>query len=978
MPESVIKYSDLIAEDDTFIEIFANIEKLKKELLDLTKVTQKQLSVVNPNEEKKIEELTKEVERLTKQKKELDKQEKKAITTRKKLQDLDDKELIAREKQKIVNRERVQIAKQTAILQSKEVGQIERLRAQLALTTITWKKLTDEEIKNNSVLDKSGKTAAKVIADKRRLTEQLKRLEKQTGDTRRNVGNYGDALGRVGKLAARVFVGRSIFDGLRRIGAGFSSLIEKNKETSESAASVSASIGKVGIFLEKIGLTIINVVAVPLASLISGFEKFSEAVFGINIGANQASEGVKDLRNEFNAEIEVLKRGNISTEARKQLITDINKKYKDYLPNLLDENATLDDITKAQNAANIAFEKKIILLASEEQFVDITKRRLDALREEAKLQRQLTKGEEKRNQAISRANNSIKSGVNQRLTDARREIAQTQGRIAANKILLEQIEEEKKQLDEVIKANGINTADFIKNQKKKTAATKKSNKEETKSFKDNTKQRLEAIEKLQDDLEKSEAKSIKDAQNRALRLEQLRFEAVREGREEALQKIIKLQEEQEKNIREQFGKDSEELKQFIKKRDDEILEINEVFNKQEIVDLEQHENNKLKIKKDFQDKSDKEFEAARNKELEANEEFYDEQEEKELEAASKRIASKIGLLTEEEKEQRNFERRLTDAKIQNIKDSNKKELELQKELFKRKREDIEADDKLTIAQKKLLLAELEKEEISFFEKDSKKRFEELTQGIIESSKKIGEAIVANFQKQSELATSLVEQQAEAVDTQRERAEQGLTNTLKFEQEQLAQREAERIRAQQKAQSAAKILTLFSLVSSYAASGDTNALARGLVDFSLLTALETALSGFEEGGYTGSDSSNKTVKGVVHANEFVLTAEQTKRYGLTNKSAGDFGEAMTDYFNEQSPLLTNRYKQQNETFSSQVNTAKYADFSVLEAEVRAMRQTLQNQQNNDFEVERMTDYFVDIAKRVTKNRMTTIKKVRKRI
>tara|TARA_R110001606_G_scaffold106931_4_gene231531 strand:+ start:5814 stop:8561 length:2748 start_codon:yes stop_codon:yes gene_type:complete len=915
MPESVIKYSDLIGEDNTFIEIFANIEKLKKELLDLTKATQKQLSVVNPNEEKKIEELTKEVERLTKQKKELDKQEKKAVTTRKKLQDLDDKELIAREKQKIVNRERVQIAKQTAILQSKEVGQIERLRAQLALTTITWKKLTTEEIKNNSVLAKSGKTAKQVIADKRRLTDQLKKLEKQTGDTRRNVGNYGDALGRVGKLAARVFVGRSIFDGLRRIGAGFSSLIEKNKETSESAASVSASIGKVGIFLEKIGLTIINVVAVPLASLISGFEKFSEAILGINIGANRASEGVKDLKNEFNAEIEVLKRGNISTEARKQLITDINKKYKDYLPNLIDENATLDEITTAQNAANLAFEKKIILLASEEQFVDITKRRLDALREEAKLQRELTDGETKRNRAREVNNTSIKSGVNQALTAANVQIAGTQGRIAANKILLEQIEEEKKQLDEVIKANGINTKDFIKNQKKKTAATKKSNKQEKKSFEDNTKIRLEAIEKLQDELEKSEGKNIKVAQERAFRLEQLRFEAQREGREIALQKIVKLQEDQEETLREMFKNDKEKLKLALEELNNEFLQIQGLFFDQEILDLEQHEQKKLDIREKFGIKT-----------IEINtirlQDTIDAQQDKELAALKDLEAKKNEALKESE--------------------------------AVRQRQEQDAAEK------------------------RKEREKELTQGIIESSKKIGEAIVANFQKQSELATSLVEQQRESIETQQQRAQEGLTNTLKFEKDQLAQREAEQIRAQQKAQSAAKILTLFNLVAAYAGSGDTNALARGLVDFSLLTALETALSGFEEGGYTGSDSSNKTVKGVVHANEFVLTADQTKRYGLTNKSAGDFGEAMTDYYNQQSPLLTNSYKQQNETFSSQAKTAKFANFSVLEAEVRAMRKTLQKQQNNEFEVERMTDYFVDIAKRVTKNRMTTIKKVRKRL
>lgn len=827
MPESVIKYSDLIGEDDTFIEIFANIEKLKKELLDLTKATQKQLSILNPNEEKKLEQLTKEVERLTKQKKELDKQEKKAVTTRKKLQDLDEQELIAREKQKIINRERVQRAKQLAILENKSIGRIERLRAELSLTTLRWKKLTAEEIKNNAVLDKTGKTARQVVKDKKRLTEQLKKLEKQTGDNRRNVGNYNSALGKTGKLAARVFVGRSLFDGLRRIGSFFTELIDKNKEFNSTLGGISEGFSGVSNALSFAGTRLLEFLAPAINFVTDALTKLPAFFAGVGAAAFQFAKQTGDRFRRFGLQVQV-----------------IFERIRRNIPFGETDTATID--------ANIARLRAQIQAIDNDQ-TSVTQAFNEAFDATLKAQEDFAKQQEENEKR-----------------EARR---------------AKQIEKQNKLL-----------------QVQNTILT-------------NNEARIKAIEKLQDDLEKSEADSIKDAQERAFRLEKLRFEAVREAREEALKKIIKQQEEQEKIIREQYGKDSEELKKFIEKRDAELLEINGLFFNQQLLDLEQHEQNKLDIRKKFAVKT-----------IEINtitlQDSIDEQQDKELEALEKSEAKK------------NEARKLAEAV--------------------RQRQEEDAAEK------------------------RKEREKELTQGIIESSKKIGEAIVSNFQKQSELATSLVEQQAEAVDTQRERAEQGLTNTLKFEQEQLAQREAERIRAEQKAQSAAKILTLFNLVAAYAGSGDTNALARGLVDFSLLTALETALSGFEEGGYTGSDSSNKTVKGVVHANEFVLTAEQTKRYGLTNKTAGDFGEAMSDYYNQQSPLLTNSYKQQNESFSNKVNTAKYADFSILEAEVRAMRQTLQKQQNNDFEVERMTDYFVDIAKRVTKNRMTTIKKVRKRL
>ena len=242
----------------------------------------------------------------------------------------------------------------------------------------------------------------------------------------------------------------------------------------------------------------------------------------------------------------------------------------------------------------------------------------------------------------------------------------------------------------------------------------------------------------------------------------------------------------------------------------------------------------------------------------------------------------------------------------------------------------------------------------------KKNLEDLTDGLIESSKKIGQAIVDIFEKESDAISKLVNEQQKAVETQQQRAQDGLTNTLKFEKDELAKREGEKIRAEQKAKNAAKILALYSLVSAYAQSGDANALQRGLVDFALLPALESAFDGFEDGGFTGSDSSNKKEKGVVHANEYVVTQSDVDKFGLRDKSGSEFGESMSDYFNALSPLLLNTYDQQNTQFSNGTKHTNQVDFSRLEHEVRAMRQAFQNQQRNDFDIENMTDYFVDIA------------------
>ena len=243
--------------------------------------------------------------------------------------------------------------------------------------------------------------------------------------------------------------------------------------------------------------------------------------------------------------------------------------------------------------------------------------------------------------------------------------------------------------------------------------------------------------------------------------------------------------------------------------------------------------------------------------------------------------------------------------------------------------------------------------------------------ISDTANKVGATIVDTFNKQAELASSLVEDQADAVETQRQRAEQGLSNTLAFEQEQLAQREAERIRAEKAAKQAAELLTLFNLVSAYAASGDTNALAKGLVDFSILKALE---SGFEEGGYTG-DNGKSQISGVVHGREYVVTAEDTKKYGLVGKSGADFGEAMSDYF--YSPLQQNMYPEQTDRFKKNVQNQS-SQVSRLENEVREMRRAFERMPKNEFDMVRLTDHIVEISKRVTQNRMSKISKHKKRL
>ena len=858
MADSVIKYSDLIGEDDTFDDIFANIDKLKKELSDLAKETQAGLELINPNNEKALKAAVAQVEQLAKAKKKLDTEEKKAVKTKKKLADLTNEELVQREKLKIANRERVQRAKQIAILTNKEAGEIEKLRAKLSLTTLQWKKLTKEELNNT----KKGKD---LIATKRKLTLQLKKLEKQTGDTRRNVGNYTSSLGKLGKVAAGLFVGRNLVSAIRNVGGALVDLFQENKKGNEDFERLDRTItGVVGNF-KQFGVQLLQVVVPVIQKAIRLFQFFGEKI------AAAASEGtflgkvfevslipIRKLITLFR-EIPFVFTGIIA--ASKQLATNIKSSFIRLGKSLeivflnVEKINPFSDKSKAQIEANIRDLKNQIDGISQSQ-IGVGQAFKDAYNGAKKEFEEFNKKKDEEELKLAEAEKK-KAGAEKRRAAA----LEKQNKLLALQVSLEQ----------------------------------------------NLTARVQAIVALEKQIEKAETDAIEDKQERLLALEDLKAKALREQQEKAFSAFVDLLEKQEESLIAFYGENSAEVIAFRKEAGQELLDVEAKNQELSELQLEESEKRKLKIREDF--------------------------EKKRVEAATKTVTQAQAL----------------------VKKQNAENEKLIKDSIKSIDEDIEATQaKATERAKKRA-----------------ERQQELIQGIADTAEKIGAAIVSTFEKQADAAGALVESQAAAVETQRKRAEDGLSNTLKFEQEQLAQREAERVRAEKKAKQAAEFIALLNLVSSYAASGDSNALARGLVDFSLLKALE---AGFEEGGYTG-DNGKSQIAGVVHGQEFVVTADDVKKYGLAGKSGGDFGEAMSDYF--YSPLQQNLYNGQSDNFKSGMS-GRPNDFARLEDEMRAMRRAFQSMPKNDFDILQMTDYFVDIAKRVTSNRMTNVSKQRKRL
>ena len=203
---------------------------------------------------------------------------------------------------------------------------------------------------------------------------------------------------------------------------------------------------------------------------------------------------------------------------------------------------------------------------------------------------------------------------------------------------------------------------------------------------------------------------------------------------------------------------------------------------------------------------------------------------------------------------------------------------------------------------------------------------------------------------------------------RDRAAQGLETNLAFEEQELAKRQAEAQRKQKEAEQAQKIATLFSLVAAYAQSADENALSRALVDFAFLSAFS---AGFEEGGYTG-DMGTKQVAGVVHGREYVMTAEDTKKYGLVGKTGGEFGEAMSDYFPTQTPTSVNPYPAQEEAFKKAVQPQQ-SNNTELMGEIKLLRQDLAKQPNHSAQIVQAQKNMFEMVLRIEKQNVTKITK-----
>jgi|LULV01.1.fsa_nt_gb TP901 family phage tail tape measure protein len=178
------------------------------------------------------------------------------------------------------------------------------------------------------------------------MIEHIDKIEEQTEAFRNSSGAASDMAGIIGdSLQGAVLRFQSAIDGLR--------------------------------------IVFVDAFAPALQGVIDGFASFFNSVAKF-LEIPLEEQLARDAHN-MDVMFQTLQRTNIEQETRNRIISRLNREYKDYLPNLLDEESTLDDIKIAQDAANKSMETRINMMAAESKLLEIKNRQLEIEAENVKL-----------------------------------------------------------------------------------------------------------------------------------------------------------------------------------------------------------------------------------------------------------------------------------------------------------------------------------------------------------------------------------------------------------------------------------------------------------------------------------------------------------------------------------------------------------------------------------------------------------------
>jgi hypothetical protein len=140
--------------------------------------------------------------------------------------------------------------------------------------------------------------------------------------------------------------------------------------------------------------------------------------------ATTMSENLEMERHKMNALFEITQDQNAELSTRRKAINQLNKDYKEYLPNIISEKDTFEDLAKAQALTNEQMSNRITLMAAEELLVDAVQEQLtrekdlfELTKQRNLLQEQIARGEAEihigKDRTINLTQNELDKTINQ-------------------------------------------------------------------------------------------------------------------------------------------------------------------------------------------------------------------------------------------------------------------------------------------------------------------------------------------------------------------------------------------------------------------------------------------------------------------------------------------------------------------------------------------------------------------------------------
>jgi len=306
---------------------------------------------------------------------------------------------------------------------------------ELSAKGLTWnqamKKIkgsTDKAKTANELFGKRAVAAALVIANNTEKLDKLKKEYKNAGGAAKKMATIMDntlqgAMLRVKSAVegAAIELGNTLAPVIKKVGEfianlanKFSALSPATKKTIAIVAGLVAAIGPLLVVLGFLTSTVLPalvtglaVLTGPIGLVVLGIAALAAGFIALHLSANQANKELslsekvtnrinsasdkfntklKQEQNNITSIFDALKDENTAKETRLMLINDINSEYGDYLPSLLTESSSLEDIEIAQNAINKSMTKRLALMLGQEEVVAVVK---EFRQEEKKLQEAL-------------------------------------------------------------------------------------------------------------------------------------------------------------------------------------------------------------------------------------------------------------------------------------------------------------------------------------------------------------------------------------------------------------------------------------------------------------------------------------------------------------------------------------------------------------------------------------------------------------